>query len=68
MSGITRTLDRALRREPPGRVGEFGQVGQGVFEKFRNRGLHCIGACRLGCFREPAILPGYSCSRPSGGH
>ena len=38
--GITGALYRALHREPPGGVGEVGQAGQSVVEKFRYRGLH----------------------------
>jgi hypothetical protein len=40
MSGITGAFNRALGRELPGRVGEFGQAGQSVVEEFRYRGLH----------------------------
>ena len=45
--GIAGALDRALGREVARRVGEFGQAGQGVVEKFRYRGFHWAGACRL---------------------
>ncbi len=38
--GIPRALDRALGCEAPCRVGEFGQTGQSVVEKFCYRGFH----------------------------
>jgi hypothetical protein len=40
VSGITGAFNRALGRELPGRIGEFGQAGQSVVEEFRYRGLH----------------------------